>query len=45
MFFRPKGDSEVSVLEVYTADSDATNRTTLTALQLILDSWRVKTVA
>ena len=43
VFFRKKGDGEVYVLEIYTADSEATNRTTLTALQLILDSWRVKT--
>jgi len=44
VFFRTQSN-ELSVLELYTSDSDATNRTTLTALQLILDSWRVKTEA
>ena len=41
VFFRPEGKG-IAVLELYTADSEATNRTTLTALQLILDSWRMK---
>jgi len=44
VFFRADGKG-VAVLELYTADSDATNRTMLTALQLILDSWRLKRTA
>jgi hypothetical protein len=44
VYFRTQG-KQLAVLELYTADSVATNRTTLTALQLILDSWRVKSQA
>lgn len=42
VFYRERGEDELAVIEIYTADSVAGGETTLETLQLILDSVRIK---